>query len=332
MVSLERQLFAGEVQEVVALAAVIARVADQCALLDVISNFAHISGTYNYVRPEMTEAIGISIVGGRHPVIEQLSRDPFVTNDTTLTPQKSLQLITGPNMAGKSTYIRQVALIVLIAHTGCFVPATSARIGLTDRVFTRIGAHDNLRAGQSTFMVEMLETAHILHNATKRSLVILDEVGRGTSPEDGFALAWAIAEGLAHDEKGLVLFATHFHALKDIAHTQEHVFNSHLAVAVDNEDLIFLRKVTSGPTDQSYGIVVAEKAGVPKPIIKRAKQIAAMTTQLGGSVNPNQLSLLSSVSPVEADSLLESRLKSIDANSLTPLEALQLVHELKQEL
>jgi DNA mismatch repair ATPase MutS len=154
------------------------------------------------------------------------------------------------------------------------VPADSAIIGITDRIFTRIGAHDNLRAAQSTFMVEMLETAHILHNATEKSLVILDEVGRGTSPEDGFALAWAVAESLAEGKKGLVLFATHFHALKDLAQTLPHVFNSHLAVSVDEDDLIFLRKMVPQATDRSYGIVVAEKAGIPKPIIERAQEMA----------------------------------------------------------
>lgn len=333
MIALEKQLFAEQVTTVIGLSHQITAAAHCIAELDVLVNFAQVSRTYNYTRPQIVGDVGIHIKDGRHPVIEQLHDSPFIANDTVLVPDRSLQLITGPNMAGKSTYIRQVALIVLMAHTGCFVPAREARIGITDRIFTRIGAHDNLRAGQSTFMVEMLETAHILHNATPRSLVILDEVGRGTSPEDGFALAWAIAESLAQEGKGLVLFATHFHALKDLAQSQPRVFNSHLAVAVDNEDLIFLRKMTSGPTDESYGIVVAEKAGVPKPIIRRAKQLATTTEKFGGAVNPNQLSLLAAQPMVApSPSAVEERLRAVDINGLTPLDALNLLSKIKQEL
>lgn len=333
MIALEKELFAQELSKVIVLAGEMSQLAQRIAQLDVYVSFAHVARTSRYARPQLTERIGIHIQGGRHPVIEELHQGDFVANDTALSPEKSLQLITGPNMAGKSTYIRQVALITLLAHTGAFVPADAATIGITDRIFTRIGAHDNLRAGQSTFMVEMLETAHILHNATERSLIILDEIGRGTSPEDGFALAWAIAESLAGDQSGLVLFATHFHALKELADDHPHAFNSHLAVAVDNDDLIFLRKMVDGPTDESYGIVVAEKAGVPKTVITRAKQLAAdapFQERLKSKTtkDPNQLQLLA---PVSVSSVLETKLRSLDINALTPLDALNVLAELKKE-
>lgn len=333
MVDLEKQLFAEQIQEVIHLAGDIAEFAQRLAQIDVLLSFAYLAHSANYIEPEIVESTGYIIKDGRHPVVEQLSQETFVANNTELTDKRCLQLITGPNMAGKSTYIRQVALIVLLAHTGSFVPAKEAIIGITDRIFTRIGAHDNLRAGQSKFMVEMLETAHILHNATSRSLVILDEVGRGTSPEDGFALAWAVAEAFAKGDKGLVLFATHFHALKDLANNHPTVFNSHLAVAIDNEDLIFLRKVTSGPTDESYGIVVAEKAGVPKAIIQRAKQLASVQEKGKGMLNPNQLTLLAaSQSATNEPSQIEEKIKNIDVDSLTPLEALNILSNLKKEI
>jgi DNA mismatch repair protein MutS len=220
-----------------------------------------------------------------------------------------------------------------MAHTGSFVPADTAIIGVTDRIFTRIGAHDNLRQAQSTFMVEMLETAHILHNATERSLVVLDEVGRGTSPEDGFALAWAIGETLAHDDKGLVLFATHFHDLQDIADTHSQVFNSHLSVSADNNDLIFLRKVTDGATNESFGLVVAEKAGIPKSIVERAKQLALdPPNKEKVGIRKSQTNQLALLPPPSSPSRIESEIKEVDINSLTPLEALQLLAELKKKL
>lgn len=330
LIALEKELFWAEVKTVVALCDQFSAIAMRMAQLDVLLSLGRVAKTNRYVRPILVEDSGVTIKNGRHPVIEQLPDIAFVANDTALKSDKSLQLITGPNMAGKSTYIRQVALIVLLGHTGSYVPAESATIGLTDRIFTRIGAHDNLRAGQSTFMVEMLEVAHILHNATHKSLVIFDEVGRGTSPEDGFSLAWAIAESMA--STGMVLFATHFHALKSLANKLPSVFNSHLAVAVDKDDLIFLRKVVDGPTDASFGIVVAEKAGVPKAVINRAKQLAIL--DLSSRSVPrdiNQLSLLSSL-PLSQPSEIEQKLKDLDINSLTPLQAIQKLADIKKEI
>jgi DNA mismatch repair protein MutS len=219
----------------------------------------------------------IKITDGRHPVLDQtMSAGRFVPNDTELDGESHrLVILTGPNMAGKSTYIRQVALLVLLAQTGSFIPAASAEIGLADRIFTRVGASDDLARGQSTFMVEMNETAAILNNATDRSLVILDEIGRGTSTFDGLSIAWSVAEHL-HDVTGCrTLFATHYHELTDLARTRPGVTNCNVAVREWNDDVIFLRKIIPGPADQSYGIQVAKLAGLPEPILKRAREILA---------------------------------------------------------
>ncbi len=329
MIALEKQLFNQTIHELIAWASSINALASRIAELDVLISFATIAREYNFARPTITNTTEIHIMNGRHPVIEQIADADFIPNNTELSSTKSLQLITGPNMAGKSTYIRQVALITLLAHTGSFVPAKLATIGVTDRIFTRIGAHDNLRAGQSTFMVEMVETAHILHNITERSLVIFDEVGRGTSPEDGFALAWAIAEALSQS-KSLVLFATHFHGLKDLAQSCLTLFNSHLAVAVDKQDLIFLRKIVDGPTDESYGIVVADKAGIPKSIISRAKQLALAQESKGiRKISTDQLPLLA-IQP--QTSSIEAELQELNINELTPLQALEFLAEIKNRL
>jgi DNA mismatch repair protein MutS len=219
----------------------------------------------------------IKITDGRHPVLDQtMSAGRFVPNDTELDAESHrLVILTGPNMAGKSTYIRQVALLVLLAQTGSFIPAASAEIGLADRIFTRVGASDDLSRGQSTFMVEMNETAAILNNATDRSLVILDEIGRGTSTFDGLSIAWSVAEHL-HDITGCrTLFATHYHELTDLARTRPGVTNCNVAVREWNDDVIFLRKIIPGPADQSYGIQVARLAGLPPSVIDRARAILA---------------------------------------------------------
>ena len=213
---------------------------------------------------------------GRHPVLDQnLVEEKFVPNDTTLDENIRLAIVTGPNMAGKSTYIRQVALIVLMAQIGSFVPAASAEIGLADRIFTRVGANDDLSRGQSTFMVEMNETSNIVNNATERSLVILDEIGRGTSTFDGLSIAWSVAEFLHDKIKARTLFATHYHELTKLAEERKGVCNLNVAVREWNEQIIFLRKIISGGADKSYGIQVARLAGLPKEILDRAKEILA---------------------------------------------------------
>ena len=247
------------------------------AQIDTLAGLAETARTFRYIRPKLTSGGGIKITDGRHPVLDQtMAAGRFVANDTELDSEKHrLVILTGPNMAGKSTYIRQVALLVLLAQTGSFIPAAEAEIGLVDRIFTRVGATDDLARGQSTFMVEMNETAAILNNATDRSLVILDEIGRGTSTFDGLSIAWSVAEHL-HDVTGCrTLFATHYHELTDLARTRPGVTNCNVAVREWNDDVIFLRKIVAGPADQSYGIQVARLAGLPEPILKRAREILA---------------------------------------------------------
>ena len=247
------------------------------AQIDALGGLAETARTFRYIRPKLTAGGAIKITDGRHPVLDQtMSAGRFVPNDTELDAESHrLVILTGPNMAGKSTYIRQVALLVLLAQTGSFIPAASAEIGLADRIFTRVGASDDLARGQSTFMVEMNETAAILNNATDRSLVILDEIGRGTSTFDGLSIAWSVAEHL-HDITGCrTLFATHYHELTDLARTRPGVTNCNVAVREWNDDVIFLRKIIPGPADQSYGIQVARLAGLPEPILKRAREILA---------------------------------------------------------
>ena len=245
------------------------------AELDVISSLANLALMRDYCRPEITEDGVCYIDQGRHPVLEEsITGDRFVPNDTSLDLEKEqIAILTGPNMAGKSTYIRQTALLVLLAHTGAFIPARSARIGIVDRIFTRIGASDDLARGQSTFMVEMSETANILHNATRSSLVILDEIGRGTSTFDGLSLAWSIVEYLHHHLGAKTLFATHYHELTELADKAQRIRNYHVAVKEWNDKIVFLHQIVPGNTDKSYGIQVARLAGVPLNVIKRAKQI-----------------------------------------------------------
>jgi DNA mismatch repair protein MutS len=245
------------------------------AQLDVLAGFAQTARLHDYCRPETAADGVLEIRDGRHPVLEQmLAGERFVPNDTVLNhTERQLMLITGPNMAGKSTFIRQVALITLLAHTGSFVPASAARIGLVDRIFTRIGASDDLARGQSTFMVEMTETANILNSATARSLVILDEVGRGTSTFDGLSLAWSIVEHLHNVVGAKTLFATHYHELTELAARLPRLKNLNVAVREWNDQIVFLRKIVEGATDKSYGIQVARLAGVPKPVLERAKEI-----------------------------------------------------------
>jgi DNA mismatch repair protein MutS len=248
--------------------------ASALAQLDVLGSFAETARLFNYCRPHVGDEGALVIRDGRHPVLEQnLSEERFVPNDVQLDATAQIALITGPNMAGKSTFIRQVALLALMAHTGSFVPATNARIDLLDRIFTRIGASDDLARGQSTFMVEMSETANILNNATARSLVILDEIGRGTSTFDGLSIAWSIVEHLHNQVGAKALFATHYHELTELAQRLPRLKNFNVAVREWNDQIVFLRKIVEGGTDKSYGIQVARLAGVPRTVVDRAKQI-----------------------------------------------------------
>jgi DNA mismatch repair protein MutS len=273
-VKLEYELFQCVRETVLGKLKEIQQTASALAQLDVLSSFAEIARLQNFCRPKISNEGVLQIRDGRHLVLEQnLLDERFVPNDTQLDSQTQIALITGPNMAGKSTYIRQVALIVLLAHTGSFVPAAEARIGLIDRIFTRIGASDDLARGQSTFMVEMTETANILNNATPRSLIVLDEIGRGTSTFDGLSLAWSIVEHLHNHVGAKTLFATHYHELTELAARLPRLKNFNVAVREWNEQIVFLRKIVEGGTDKSYGIQVARLAGVPKEVLERAKQI-----------------------------------------------------------
>ena len=272
--NLEYQLFQKLRDEVLREIGAIQQIAAAIAIVDVISALAETARLFHYCRPTLNESLRLVIKDGRHPVLDQnLIEEKFVPNDTMLDGDMRLAIITGPNMAGKSTYIRQVALIVLMAQVGSFVPAASAEIGMVDRIFTRVGANDDLARGQSTFMVEMNETANIVNNATERSLVILDEIGRGTSTFDGLSIAWSVAEFLHDKIRARTLFATHYHELTKLAEERKGVCNYNVAVREWNEQIIFLRKIVPGGADKSYGIQVARLAGLPKEILDRAKDI-----------------------------------------------------------
>jgi len=273
-VKLEYELFQRVREEVLSRIAEIQRTAAALADLDVLGSFAETARLFGYCRPHIGNEGTLHIRDGRHPVLEQgVSEERFVPNDTRLDASVQVALITGPNMAGKSTYIRQVALLTLLAHTGSFLPAAEARVDLVDRIFTRIGASDDLSRGQSTFMVEMCETANILNNATPRSLIILDEIGRGTSTFDGLSLAWSIVEYLHNQAGAKTLFATHYHELVELAARLPRLKNFNVAVREWHEQIVFLRKIVEGGTDKSYGIQVARLAGVPKGVLERAKEI-----------------------------------------------------------
>jgi len=270
----------------------------------------------------------LRLVAGRHPVVERTLKEPFVPNDLTMDAGSRIHVITGPNMAGKSVFLRQTALIVLMAQIGSFVPADAAEIGLVDRIFTRIGASDELAAGQSTFMVEMVETANILNHATPRSLLILDEVGRGTSTYDGMAIAWAVVEYLHNhpERRARTLFATHYHELIELAEHLPHVQNFNLQVAEEGHEVVFLHKVAPGGADRSYGIHVARLAGIPAPVIHRAETLLQQLES--GEFRPGQAEpepfqplLIAQEHPVVA------ALRTLDVNSLTPLDALTKLYE-----
>ncbi|MGC8839533.1 MAG: DNA mismatch repair protein MutS, partial [Anaerolineae bacterium] len=336
MRELEAEIFRSVRAKVAESADRILATAEALAELDVSVALAEVAHRNRYTRPILTEGDRIDIVAGRHPVVELTLRDePFVPNDVHLSPEECILVITGPNMSGKSTYLRQVALIVLLAQIGSFVPADAAEIGLVDRIFTRIGAQDEIHAGQSTFMVEMLETANILHHATPRSLVILDEIGRGTSTYDGISIAWAVVEYL-HNHPRLrckTLFATHYHELTALEGMLPRVRNYNVAVAEDGEKVVFLRKIVPGGADRSYGIHVAQLAGLPRPVIQRAEELLREFEEnshrgpgVPGPQRPYQLALFSLSDPV-ADEIA-----SLDLATMTPLEALNKLYELQRAI
>jgi len=301
--------------------------------LDVLCCFAERAEALKYIQPQFVNEPGISIEGGRHPVVENISQ-PFVANDVSLNPYRQLLLITGPNMGGKSTFMRQVALIVLLAHCGAFVPANVAKIGEIDRIFTRIGASDDLAGGRSTFMVEMTETANILHNATDKSLVLLDEIGRGTSTFDGLSLAWAVAKQLLEKNKSYTLFATHYFELTRIVDEFKHSANVHLDAVEHGQGIVFLHKVEEGAAHMSYGIQVAQLAGIPKSVVAAAKRKLTQLENNQISQNVNQPDMFtSSLEPAAvAEHPVIAELEAIQPDDLTPKQALELLYALKTKI
>lgn len=309
--------------------------ASAISVVDAILSFARVSRENNYNRPSINQNGVLKIIGGRHPVVEVMQPSiQFVPNDALMdNDDNRFMLISGPNMAGKSTYMRQVALITLMAHLGCFVPCQEADISICDRLFTRIGASDDLSAGQSTFMLEMTEVASILKNATKDSLIILDEIGRGTSTFDGLSIAWAVTEYIA-DIKNIgakTLFATHYHELSELEGTLEGVKNYSITAKEYGDDVIFLRKIVRGSADKSFGIAVANLAGVPKPVLKRAKELLRELEQ-ADILNPDQQVRTQTTlfTSANTESILEE-LRQIDINSLTPIEAMNILCELREK-
>jgi DNA mismatch repair protein MutS len=316
--------------------------ANALAILDTLVSLAEVAESHHFNRPQIDDGVGLSIREGRHPVVEAaVGRGKFVPNDCSLDPDfQQMILLTGPNMAGKSTYMRQVALTVILAQMGSFVPCAAARIGVVDRIFTRIGAADSLARGESTFMVEMKETANILRHATRQSLILLDEVGRGTSTFDGISIAWAVAESL-HDARSRprTLFATHYHELTDLAQTKERIKNYNFAVKEWRGEIIFLRNLVEGASSHSYGIHVARLAGMPDNVIARAKEILARLEgsqdSRGESLKPRgqvagdppaQMRLFNSQpDPIRA------QLLDLDVTQMTPVAALNVLHKLAEE-
>jgi len=330
------------------------------AALDVLATFADVAANNNYIKPHVHDGDEMAVVDGRHPVVEQRaalgrrslgdggSGDGFVPNDIALNGASAqLVILTGPNMGGKSTYLRQAALLCVMAQSGSFVPAKEAKLPVVDRIFARVGASDNIARGQSTFMVEMQETANILHHATSRSLVVLDEIGRGTATFDGLSIAWAVAEYLATNAKirPKTLFATHYHELTDLADATPGVVNYHVAAREWKDDIVFLHKIVPGRSDRSYGIQVARLAGLPRAVIDRAREILAALERdeltRGGrpsvsataSDPQRQLGLFhAAIAPAPASDQLREKIASADVDRMTPLEALTLLAELKKEL
>ena len=296
--------------------------------LDVLSTFAERAIALNYVAPEFVIEEGIHIVGGRHPVVEQIAQ-PFIANDVVLSPYRQMLLITGPNMGGKSTFMRQTALIVLLAHCGCFVPANSAKIGKIDRIFTRIGASDDLAGGRSTFMVEMTETANILNNATPNSLVLLDEIGRGTSTFDGLSLAWACGKQLLERNRSYTLFATHYFELTRLVEEFKQVANVHLDAAEHGNSIVFLHSVQDGAANQSYGLQVAALAGIPKSVVTSARRKLTQLENQNIEAGP-QSDMFAAEMPVEMPlHPVVGELEMLDPDDLTPKQALEALYKLK---
>ena len=342
IITLEYELFVQIRKELAGNIIRLQKTANIIAVLDTLISFATVAEDLNYVKPTVDNSGVLDIKGGRHPVIEKmLDSGSFVDNDTYLNKENErLAIITGPNMAGKSTYMRQVALITLMAQIGSFVPATEAKVGVVDKIFTRVGASDDLSMGQSTFMVEMMEVATILREATPNSLVILDEIGRGTSTYDGLSIAWAVVEHVANKQKcgAKTLFATHYHELTELEDKVEGVKNYSIAVKEKGEDVIFLRKIVPGGTDESYGIHVAKLAGVPQVVVKRSNEILKSLerkSMLGNKqVEKENKKVIAGQLDLYNYKLAEiaHELDKVNLNELTPIDALNVLSKMKEKM
>ncbi|MET0065032.1 MAG: DNA mismatch repair protein MutS [Candidatus Thiodiazotropha sp.] len=311
------------------------RCAEGLATLDALCNLAERADALSLVRPELVDDPGLEIRDGRHPVVEQVSQNPFVANSVSLNPNLRMLIVTGPNMGGKSTFMRQTAIITLLAYAGSFVPAGAARLGPIDRIFSRIGASDDLAGGRSTFMVEMEETANILHNATDQSLVLMDEIGRGTSTFDGLSLAWACAVELATRLRAFTLFATHYFELTTLPDEHPGIANLHLDAVEHGDSIVFLHAVREGPANQSYGLQVATLAGVPKTVIHMARrrlQELEASAQRHADQQQSQLPLFDAIPDASEPSAVERMLEAVDPDDLTPRQALETLYRLKQQL
>jgi len=328
----EKELYEGLLDDLNLRLLPLQTMANSIAELDVLANFAERAGRLSLCRPTLSEAPGIQIDAGRHLVVEQMLPEPFVPNDTRLDDSRRMMIITGPNMGGKSTYMRQVALIVLLACTGSFVPASHATVGPVDRIFTRIGSSDDLASGRSTFMVEMTETAMILNNATPQSLVLLDEIGRGTSTFDGLSLAWACAVYIAQQNRAMTLFATHYFELTALADTLPGTVNVHLSAKEYGDDIIFMYAVEEGPASQSYGLQVARLAGVPGAVIEDARKKLRQLEDNEVRATPIQSDLFLIAEEPSPENPALQQLHDTDLDNLTPRGALALLYELKQQL
>ena len=308
--------------------------AESLAQIDVLSSLAERAKTLKFCKPSLTKTSMIKIKDGRHLVIENSIDSPFIPNDLSMDQDRRMLIITGPNMGGKSTYMRQTALIVLLAQVGSFVPASKAEIGIVDRIFTRIGSSDDLAGGRSTFMVEMVETANILHNSSERSLVLMDEIGRGTSTFDGLSIAWACANFLVSEVKALTLFATHYFELTKLPSHEKISANVHLNAEEYKDRIIFMHKVIEGPANKSYGLQVAKLAGIPNNVITVAKEQLRMlenqNMENSGNVFPeSHLSSTNSKVESPAETKLKSFVDDVKPDELTPKQALELIYELK---
>ena len=337
LVALEYELFRDVCQQIIRETETIQATAAAVAEVDALCSLAAVAVSQNYCCPEVDDSDVIEIHDGRHPVVERVLKDSlFVPNDTYMGERENrVAIITGPNMAGKSTYMRQVALITLMAQIGSFVPARAAHIGIVDRIFTRIGASDDLTSGQSTFMVEMNEVSEILRCATSKSLLILDEIGRGTSTFDGMSIARAVLEHCVKKLGAKTLFATHYHELTELENTLQGVKNYNIAIRTRGEDIIFLRKIVPGGADRSYGIEVAKLAGLPDTVVRRARKILEELESAGGHTTP-LLASAPGAAQVSMEALGEAevidRLRRTQPDTLTPIEAMSLLYELKQKL